>query len=543
MNPPTTPATGERAYDQAELIAALADPALFGGGCRRVVHLETHISHVLLTGAFAYKIKKPVNLGFLDFTSLASRKFYCEQELRLNRRLAPAIYLDVVPIAGSAGHPEVGGAGPPLEYAVRMREFPQDALASRMLASGALAAGHVDALAAQVAAFHGRVTAAGPDSRFGAPDTVRHVAMQNFEQIRPRLDDDEDRAALDALRAWTEREHAARHSAFRERRDRGFVRECHGDLHLGNIAVVDGEVVIFDCIEFNDELRWIDVMSEAAFTVMDLADRGRPDLAHRFRNAYLEITGDYAGLSVFPYYLVYRALVRAKIACLRSCQLQGGDAKAALVAEYRSYVGLASQYARATQPAIVVTHGPSGCGKTALTQALLELTGAVRIRTDVERKRLHGIGPQARSGSAPGAGLYAPDATERTYRRALALAEAVASAGGIAIADGTFLRRWQRDLFRARAAELGIPFVIVAFAASEATLLARVALRALRASDASEADLPVLDLQLRTQEPLAADEQACAVPFDAEAPLADARDPARWRAVVERLHAARSASA
>ena len=198
------------AYDQTRLVASLADPALFGAGCAAVRHLETHISHVLLTGAFAYKIKKPVNLGFLDFTSLADRKRYCEQEVRLNRRLAPAIYVDVVAITGSVDRPVVGGDGPALEYAVRMREFPQDALASDMLARGTLTVGHLDSLAAQVAAFHGRVDTAGPDAPYGAPDTVLRVALQNFEQIRPRLDRDEDRAALDALRDWTGREHAAR---------------------------------------------------------------------------------------------------------------------------------------------------------------------------------------------------------------------------------------------------------------------------------------------------------------------------------------------
>ena len=234
------------------------------------------------------------------------------------------------------------------------------------------------------------------------------------------------------------------------------MREGHGDLHLNNIAVIDGEVTVFDCIEFNDELRWIDVMSEVAFTTMDLADRGRPDLAHRFVNAYLELTGDYAGLAVLPFYLVYRAMVRAKIACLRSGQLPAGDERAALVAEYRGYVDLATHYARPPRPAILVTHGLSGSGKTTLTQGLLEAIGAIRIRTDVERKRLHGLDAQARSGSGLDEGLYTADATERTYRRALELAEGVAAAGGVAIVDGTFLKRWQRDLFRARAAELGV---------------------------------------------------------------------------------------
>ena len=174
---------------QARLIAALADPSVFGAGCEGVRHLETHISHVLLTGAFAYKIKKPVNLGFLDFSTLAQRKLCCEQELRLNRRLAPAIYLDVVAITGSVDRPAIGGAGPVVEYAVKMREFPQEALASRMLAGGAFGAAHVDALAAEVAAFHGRVETAGAGTPFGSPDTILRVARQNFDQVAPLLED------------------------------------------------------------------------------------------------------------------------------------------------------------------------------------------------------------------------------------------------------------------------------------------------------------------------------------------------------------------
>ena len=276
-------------------------------------------------------------------------------------------------------------------------------------------------------------------------------------------------------------------------------------------------------------------MSEIAFTVMDLADRGRPDLAHRFQNAYLELTGDYDGLAVFAFYLVYRALVRAKVACLRGGQLPSGEEKAALAAEYRGYVGLAQRYAHAPMPAIVITHGLSGCGKTTRTQGLLELTGAIRIRTDVERKRLHGLAPQASSGSAIDAGLYTAAATESVYHRALALAEGVAAAGRIAIVDGTFLKRWQRDLFRARAAERATPFAIVTFTAGEALLRSRITERAARAADASEADLAVLAHQLRTQDPLADDERAYTIEVDAEAPLDRVRDPTAWRPVFDWL--------
>ena len=515
--------------DQPRLVAALADPARFGARCTRVAHIETHISHVFLTGAYAYKIKKPLDLGFLDFTTLEKRRFYCAEEVRLNRRLAPAIYLDVVPITGSPDAPVVDGEGEAIEYAVRMREFPQDALASGMLARRKLEFAHVDALAREVAAFHGRVEVAPPTSALGTPDAVLHVAMDNFTQIARVVPHAVDSAALGPLADWTRAEQAALRDPFQRRHDSGFVRECHGDLHLGNIAVLDGTPVIFDCIDFNDELRWIDVMCEVAFTAMDLEDRGRPDFGHRFVDAYLAHTGDYAGLAVFRFYLAYRAMVRAKVACLP------GEAMDACASEFHGYVNLAARYARPSRAAWILTHGCSGCGKTTLTQRLLELSGAVRIRTDVERKRLYGLAATARSGSGLDTGLYTAGATERTYRHVLAMAEEVAAAGGIAIVDGAFLQRRQRDLFRARAAELGVPCLVVDFAASEQTLRARVAERSARGTDASEADLAVLESQLRTQEPLALDEQSSTVRYDAEAPLERAGDAAAWRPILDRL--------
>ena len=301
------------ATDQSRLVEALARSGVLGGATP-AGKLETHISFVLLTGTYAYKIKKAVDFGFLDFTTLAARRFFCDEELRLNRRLAPELYLEVVPITGTVDAPVVGGPGPALEYAVKMREFPQNALASRLLAAGLLEPADIDSLAARVAEFHGGIAVAAADGAFGASDEILRLAQRNFEVLAPLLATSPEQSELDELRAWTEREHAARRGAFLRRRQQGFVRECHGDLHLNNIARIDGEIVIFDGIEFNEAMRWIDVMSELAFTVMDLEDRGRADLAHRFLNAYLERTGDHAGLAVLPFYLAYRALVRAKIA-------------------------------------------------------------------------------------------------------------------------------------------------------------------------------------------------------------------------------------
>ena len=520
------------ANDQAKLVEALARAVGSGRGAAADV-LQTHISYVLLTGEYAYKIKKAVAFALLDFSTLPLRRFFCEQELRLNRRLAPALYLDVVPITGSVDAPQIAGGGPTLEYAVKMREFPQSELASVLLAHGELGAAVIDALVAKVAGFHAAIDRAAASGPHGNPDGILLLSRRNIDEIVPLLATGAERNQIEALRGWTAREHARYRPAFDRRLEQGFVRECHGDLHLGNIARIDGELVIFDCIEFNEEMRWIDVMSEVAFTVMDLEDRGRIDLAHRFLNAYLERTGDYAGLAVLSFYLAYRALVRAKVALLRAAQTGAGTSAA--LNEARGYLRLASKYARPPQPALIVTHGLSGSGKTTTSTELLERIGAVRVRSDVERKRMHGVAALERASAGVDEGLYTERASDLTYERLRGLAREIVETGRIAIVDAAFPKRSQRESFRALAAELRVPFAILAFEAREATLRQRVAARRARGNDASDADLAVLAHQIATQEPLAADERAHAIVYDAEAPLGAAGAPEAWAKLDDRL--------
>lgn len=523
------------ARDQRRLIAALADPACYGGDVTRVTPLETHISHVFLTGRCAYKIKKAVDFGFLDFTALSARRFFCEEELRLNRRLAPALYLEVVPITGSVDAPRIGGPGRAIEYAVKMREFAQEALASRLLDCGALGAEDIDALAAMVARFHEAVERAAPGGGFGSPEGVWRAAQDNFATLHTLVEDLQERSRLDALAAWTRREYEARRGALLTRVEEGFVRECHGDLHLGNMARIERELTIFDCIEFNPAFRWIDVMSEVGFLVMDLHHRGHPDLAHRFLNAYLERTGDYGGLAVLRFYLVYRSLVRAKVARLRAAQLHSEEARREAIADDRDHLKLAESFAAPSRSALVITHGLSGSGKTTLSQALLERLGAVRVRSDVERKRMHGLEALDRARSGIDTGLYASTATEATYGRLTALARGIVGSGFTALVDAAFLRRWQRNLFRELASALSVPFVIVDFAASEAALRERIARRIDGSTDASDADVTVLEQQLRTQEPLGDAEMDDVVRYDAEAPLERSWQADAWDRVRARL--------
>lgn len=498
-------------------------PQAFPHPAADVQCIETHISWVLLAGDHAYKFKKPIRLDFLDYSTLALRRAACDEELRINRRTAPGLYLEVVAVTGTASAPRVGGAGgkgPVLDWAVHMRRFDQSALFGGLIEQGRLLPSHIDRLARQVARFHAAAGVAPVDGVFGQPDRVRAVVWQSIEPLRGQIGQigDADLAeTLDAVARWSQAQGEALAPLFAQRLADGRVRECHGDLHLGNLVLEGGEPQLFDAIEFNPAFRWIDVLSEVAFLVMDLQARGRADLAWRFLNAWLEQTGDYAGLRVLPYYLVYRAMVRARVAALRLGQL-AGQARRAAEQELALYLRLAGQFTRPRERWLWLASGVSGSGKSSQSQGLIEARGVVRLRADVERKRLFGLRPEeASAGMAPG--MYTAEATRRTYERLDELARQVLEAGLPVLVDATFLQRAQRDAFRALAQALGLPCLILAFEAPEAVLRERVRQRTQAGHDASEADLAVLDAQLASREPLDAAEWAQAVAVDTRAPV------------------------
>lgn len=504
-------------HQHAALVRGLARPAAYPEGHAPVTHLETHISHVFLAGDHAYKIKKPLELGFLDFSTLEKRRHYCEEELRINRRLAPELYLAVVPIGGSEDAPRVEGSGSALEYAVKMRRFSQDGLLERVLERGELTPARIDEITAQVARFHAGAEHAEAGGRFGSAASVIGPALQNFDQLAPLLGAGPDRGTLEILRRWSIRQNHLLTGRFDERQRAGFVRECHGDLHLGNMVLIEGAVRIFDAIEFNPELRWIDVMNEVAFLAMDLAARKRDDLAWRFVNGYLEHTGDYDGARVLRYYLVYRAIVRAKVAAIRAAQPDAAaQDRSALQEKCAQHLALAMRFAQDEAPTLIIHHGLSGSGKTTCSQIILEAIGAIRIRSDLERKRLHGLEAIARTGAPVGGGIYAAADTADTYDRLARAAEAALAGGFPVLVDATFLQRGQRDAFRKLAARLDVPFRIAHFEAAPEVLRRRVAARERQGLDASEAGLAVLEHQLRSVEPLTPDEQPLAVRFDTE---------------------------
>jgi uncharacterized protein len=483
-----------------QLVAALQQPALFPHPVTRFALVETHISIILLTGELAYKFKKPVDFGFLDFSTLEKRRQYCHEELRLNRRLAPELYLEVIPV--HAG-PRLGGDGAVIEYAVQMREFDQSAQFDRLLDAGRLTRAHIDALALRIADFHAGVAVAGADSEFGDPATVQAPVEENFVQMLALLGDVDTRNRLAALHDWATHAFAQLAPLLRQRKQDGFIRECHGDLHLRNVALVDGVPLAFDCIEFNASLRWIDIMSEVAFMVMDLDHRGQHALASHFLNRWLERSGDYAGLALLRYYRMYRAMVRAKVDCLRAHQPDVAAAEQVqILQDFHAYLDLAGQYMQSAAPVLLLMHGLSGSGKTTVSQFLLEQLPAIRIRSDIERKRLHGLAGDARSGAGIATGIYDRAAGERTYAQLLQLAAAVLEAGYTVIVDAAFLDAAQREPFLALARSRGWLCGLVDCQAPEKVLRQRVLAREQAQSDASEAGSAVLEHQLQNYRPL-----------------------------------------
>lgn len=500
---------------QPELIRSLLRPDIYAHTVTEIDLIETHISWVILTGEFAYKIKKPVNLGFLDFSTLDKRRFCCNEELRLNSRLAAEIYREVVSITGTPDQPELNGTGETIEYAVKMVQFPQQAQLDVMLKNGELERHHMDAIAGLVSEFHQQTDIAAAETAYGDPQHVYQPVAENFAQIRQHLHTNRYDAQLSSLEHWSQSAFETLNPLFEQRKRDGFIRECHGDMHLRNLVWFNGKPLAFDCLEFNPALRWIDTLSEVAFLVMDLQDREQPQLAQRFLNTYLEQCGDYQGMPVFRFYLSYRALVRAKVDAIRAGQ-KGIAENDRLEAEdeFHAYLKLAQTYTQHGKPKLIITRGMSASGKSTLTLPLLELMGAIRIRSDIERKRLFNIDLASNSKADIDKGIYSAEAGIKTYQKLRHLAESVLDAGYPVVIDAAFLKHDQRQPFMQLAIDKKVSFIILEFTASADTLRQRIKART---DDVSDADLSVLEHQLATAKSLDESELPYAIEIDTEA--------------------------
>ena len=512
------------------LIQALLSPSRYPHPVEHVELMQTHGAWVLLAGEFAYKIKKPVRFPFMDFSTLGARRHACETEIRVNRRFqshdrpATQLYLGVLPIVGTPDDPRWGEAGgsdepPAIEFAVQMRRFDEALRLDHLCRRGALTAQHVVGLARRMAAFQARAAVAGKAQPWGHAAAAMRWPRDNFSTLRANLREAGDAAAVQALSDWTEQRFMAIEPLLSRRRQKDRVREGHGDLHLANLVLIEEAVLPFDAIEFNDELRWIDVASDMAFTWMDLLDHGQPGLANVLLSEWLDASGDVSAPSVWSFFASYRAGVRAKVAAIRAGQ-QGSEGATSEadknLAEARRYLALARDIARPPAPQLVITHGLSGSGKTWASGRWLqaEASGrAIRLRSDVERKRLHGVSPRASSGSGLNKGLYRPQAHEETYASLRSRARGLLQDGWSVIVDAAFLRETERRAFAELAQAEGCPFHVLACEAPVDELRRRISARQAAASDASEATLAVLEQQLGWREALSDGERALALPL------------------------------
>jgi aminoglycoside phosphotransferase family enzyme/predicted kinase len=496
-------------FATADLIEGLLSPAAYPHEVGQVELVETHISWVFLTGEYAYKVKKPVDFGFLDFTTLAKRRHYCDEEVRLNHPWAPDLYLEVVPITAVGGNLRVAGDGKPIEYAVRMRQFGYDMRLDRQLAIGELGVDDMYELATEIASQHLHAKPVKPSERLLL--VTKKQIRDNYAALAGEVPD----AFLAAQRRWMEAKLEDYGPVIDERSKQGFFRECHGDLKLANIVRLPEGIRAFDCIEFNRDLREIDVVADYAFLMMDLKVRGAADLASVFLNRYLELTGDYRGACLLPIYEVYRSLVRAKILGIKLREAGASDSAAGDRRAMRRYCDLASALTKPQRPVLVAMTGYSGSGKSWLSRRLIPGLEAIQMRSDLERKRLAGLSPTADSQSEIESGIYDPESTATVYDRLLETAGELLRAGLNVIVDASFLSASHRQLARQTAERSGAKFALVRTVASEIELRKRLKHRA-ESTSVSEADIAVLRHQLDSADPLAAAEMDSAITVDTE---------------------------
>jgi uncharacterized protein len=470
------------------LIAELSDPAAYPQPVEAVEVRQTHISIVFLAGDFVYKVKKPVALGFLDFSTLEKRRHFCEEEVRLNRRLAPHVYLGVVPVTESAGRLTLHGDGEPVEWAVKMRRLPEDATLLGWLRRGELTAGRCRALAGRLAEFHTRAEGGERVAAFGRFDVVAGNARENFAQSQRQVGVTVSPAVFERLRARTEEELVRLRPTIEARAARGVPRDTHGDLHLDHVYLFPDQappedIVAIDCIEFNERFRFADPVADAAFLVMDLHFHGRRDLGRAFADAYFAAAGDAEGRDLLPFYTAYRAAVRGKVEGFELAEQEipadeRADAKGRARAHWLLALGELESPER--RPALVLVGGLPGAGKSTLARGLAERAGFAVIRSDVIRKELAGLATTDPGGES----LYTPEWTERTYAECLRRAEGLLFEGRRVAADATFREEAHRQRFLEAARRLGVPGVLIVCRAAPETVRQRLTGRRGDASDA-----------------------------------------------------------
>jgi aminoglycoside phosphotransferase family enzyme/predicted kinase len=495
----------------AQLVESLKHPAAYPHPAAAVRHLHTHISDVFLAGPYAYKLKKPVDFGFLDFTTLEKRRQACEDEVRLNRRLAPDTYLGVMPVCAVGADFQVRSecaSGDAVDYVVRMVRLPQSGLLDRLAEQGKLTREHLRQAARAIGNFHARADRGPAIDVYGKMQNTAARIDQNFAQTQKYIGISISPEQYSALATAFARFLRDNESLFERRLAQGRIVDGHGDLHLRNMCSYGGKIIIFDCIEFSAAFRCGDVINDIAFLTMDLDARGLAALSTYFLNAYLEQTQDYGGLALLDFYQAYRAYVRGKVNSFLLDDARDPGRRAAITREAAHYFDLAHAYFAPRAPGVLLTSGLSGSGKSTVARRAAELIGGIIVRSDAVRKYLSGIGVHSHAPARFGEGIYSTDMTARTYAAMAVHAEAIVDAGRWVILDATYSRREQRKAVLEWARSRHLPVGIVHCNAALPELERRLHRREARASDISDAGVDVLHQQLPGFEPPGEDEAA-----------------------------------
>ena len=470
--------------------------------------IQTHVSYVFLTGDYAYKVKKPVNFGFLDFSTLAKREHFCREELRMNQTLAPDIYLEVLPITTAADKFSLEGKGEASEYTLKMQQFPQENLLSEMFASGKLTEAHMAELGTLVAQFHAQTSTNEYILSFGDIPAIKAAFTENYQQTEKYIGTVQTQQQYQETQQFTDNFFATRAELFKSRQQQHKIRECHGDLHLRNICLWQDRIQLFDRIEFNEPFRFVDVMYDVAFAVMDLDARGRKDLGNIFLNTYLEHTGDWEGVQVLALYLSRQAYVRAKVTSflLDDPAIAPADKEQASQTA-AAYYQLAWRYTKTDRGKLILMSGLSGSGKTTVARQVAKQIGAIHLRSDAVRKHLAGMSIHDRGGES----LYSAEMSQKTYDRLLKLGLMLAAQGFPVILDAKYDRIDRRQQAIQQAESQNIPVNILHCTAPTEVLLERLATRS---QDISDATPTLLTSQQATAEPFTAAEQTYVTTID-----------------------------
>lgn len=480
------------------ILKSLLKPEAYPEPTHSVELLQTHVSWIFLTDKHAFKVKKPVNFGFLNFSTIDRRRFYCNEEVRLNRRLCPDIYEGVVEMRKASGGAAFHGDGPVIDYAVKMKRLPAERMLDKLVNNNQISVAEMQKVARIIANFHQSAPTSPAIAEFGQLDRIMFNWQENFEQVFPFEDTTLSAVEREQIKAWVSSFAAENADLFRRRVDEGFIRECDGDIHLENICMTDDSVYIFDCIEFNERFRYCDTAADVAFLLMDLDFHGRHDLAGEVVTTYLETSGDTAMMALIDYYKLYRAFVRGKVESLRlidsgiNHQEQERARKKAI-----RYFRLARGYIerRRLRPTLFITCGLMGSGKSTLTAQLSFELGIASFNSDTVRKQLAGISTDAPVPDAYGEGLYTIQANNATYAELLRLAEAELAAGRSVIIDATFKRKDDRSRFAALAKRYTASFTILHVTCNELENRRRLAERATSGRSVSDGRAELLESQ------------------------------------------------